>query len=213
MVGLKPWLLAARTLRRRPAYALTAILVLAVGIGAAATLFSIVDTVLLQPLPFPHANRLVLVLEANPAKRQNASLISPANLADWNRMSQAFTAIAGEYAENDTDTSGAEPLRLQAVRVSPGYFRVMGMPPLLGRTFTRVEQGAAPAPGAAVISYAFWTRRYHRSPDVLDQALILAGARYPIVGVMPRNFTSSPIDAWLPAQLPAFLQNMRDARF
>ncbi len=213
MFSLQPWFLAARSLRRRPAYALTTTLVLAVGIGAAATLFSIVDTVLLRPLPFPHANRLVLVLEANPAKRQNASLISPANLADWNRRSQAFTAIAGEYAENDTDTSGAEPLRIEAVRVSPQYFRVMGMKPLLGRTFTKVEQRAAPAPGAAVISYAFWTRRYNRSPRALRQALILAGARYPIVGVMPRDFTSSTTDAWLPAQLPAFLQNMRDARF
>jgi putative ABC transport system permease protein len=209
----QPWLLAARALRRRPAYALTSILVLAAGIGAAATLFSILDTVLLQPLPFPHANRLVLVLEANPAKRQNASLISPANLADWNRKTQAFTAIAGEYAENDTDTSGAEPLRIQAIRVSPGYFHVMGMAPLLGRWFTQAEEGPAPAPGAAVISYAFWSRRYHRSPNLLDHALILAGVRYPIVGVMPKDFTSSPVDAWLPAQLPPFLQRLRDARF
>ncbi len=210
---LKPWFLAARALRRRPAYALTTILVLAVGTGAAATLFSIVDTVLLKPLPYPHANRLVLVLEANPAKRQNASLISPANLADWSRMSQAFTAIAGEYAENDTDTSGAEPLRVQALRVSPGFFRVMGMKPLLGRTFSTAEEGAASAPPAAVISYAFWASRYNRNPGVLNQALIFAGRRYPIVGVMPKDFTSSRTGAWLPAQLPAFLQQMRSARF
>ncbi|HUX68842.1 MAG TPA: ADOP family duplicated permease [Terriglobales bacterium] len=215
MASVKPWFLAVRSLRRRPAYALTTVLVLALGIGATATLFSLVDTVLLQPLPFPQAGRLVTVLEANPAQHQNASLIAPARLADWNRMNQAFVpglGIVGEYGESDTDTSGALPERLAALRVSPGFFQVLGTAPLLGRVFNPTDD-LPTSPGAAVLSYAFWTRRFARSPAALGRQLDLGGQSYTIVGVMPKTFTSSSLDLWLPAKLPAMLMHMREARF
>ena len=215
MASLRPWLFALRALRRRPAYALTTVLVLALGIGATATLFSMVDTVLLQPLPYPHADRLVLVLEANPAQHQNASLVAPARLVDWNRMNQAFVpgnGIVGEYAESDTDTSGAVPERLAAIRVSPGFFQVMGTQPRLGRVFN-AQDDLPSGPSAAVISYGFWTRRFARSSDVLGKQLVLAGVGYTIVGVMPKPFTSSTVDAWLPAKLPPALMQVRQARF
>lgn len=210
---MKSWLQAARALRHRPLYALAAVLVLALGIGATSTLFSVVDTVLLKPLPYPNADRLVLVLEANPAKRQNASLVSPANLQDWQQRNSAFSALAGEYGENDTDTSGSQPERLAGLRVSPGFFQVMGRQPLIGRTFTPEEEKPVPGPGPVVISYGFWTRRYARSPNVLGQHLVLAGIRWDIVGVMPKDFVSSALDLWLPARLPGFILNMREARF
>ena len=210
---MKPWLHAFRALRHRPLYASATVLVLALGIGATATLFAVVDTVLLKPLPYPNSDRLVLVLEANPAKHQNESLISPANLQDWQQKNSAFAALAGEYAENDTDTSGAEPERLAGMRVSPDFFRVMGTPPLLGRAFTPDEEKPVLGPGPVVISYGLWTRRYARSPNVLSQHLVLAGFRYDIVGVMPKDFTSSALDIWLPARLPDFLMRMRQARF
>jgi len=216
MALVRPWLFAVRTLRRRPAYALTTVLVLALGIGACATLFSMVDTVLLQPLPYPHADRLVTVLETSPARRQNTSLIAPGRLADWNRMNQAFVpglGIVGEYAENDTDTSGATPERLAAMRVSPGFFNVMGTPPLLGHTFTPQDDAPSLGPGAAVISYGFWARRFARSPDVLGKQLVFAGTGYSVIAVMPPSFTSSALDLWLPARLPEALMKVRQARF
>src|SRR5690242_20267313 len=120
---------AARSLLRRPGFTAAAILTLALGIGATTALFSVVDTVLLKPLPFPDAGQLVFVLETNTAKQQNASLAAPARLADWSRDSRTFEAISGSYAENVTDTSGAEPERLAGRRVLPRYFEVFGMKP------------------------------------------------------------------------------------
>jgi putative ABC transport system permease protein len=204
-----------RTLRRRPAYALTATLVLALGIGSTAALYSIVDTVLLRPLPYPQADRLVTVYEANPSHRAKTSLIAPARLVDWNRMNQSFApglGISASYAESSTDTSGPTPERLAALRVAPGYFQVFGAAPRLGRVFDQNDDETN-SPGAAVISYSFWTRRFARDPDVLGKRLILDRVRYTIVGVMPQDFTSAALDLWLPAKLPAFLLTQREARF
>ncbi|MGH9484753.1 MAG: ADOP family duplicated permease, partial [Terriglobales bacterium] len=212
---MKPWWQAARALARRPAYLVTAVLILGLGMGATAALFSVVETVLLAPLPYPQANRLALVLERNPARHEN--LIAPGRLADWDAMNQSFVAaagIAGEYAESETDTSGREPVRLAGERVSPGFFKVYGMPPRLGRFFSKSEQ-AFQGPGAAIIGYGLWTRRYHRAASALEQHLVLSGRRYAIVGVMPAQFNADEagIDVWLPAQLPPQLLRTRSARF
>lgn len=207
---MKSWVLAFRTLARRPSYWLTSLLVLALGIGATAALFSVVNAVLLQPLPYPDANRLALVLELNPARHEN--LLAPGRLVNWNQANQSFTALAGEYGESETDTSGREPVRLAGERVSPGFFQVYGMAPALGRTFNPNEQRFH-GPGAVVISYALWTRRNQRNPGVLQQALVLGGQRYAIVGVMPADFGGGSIDVWLPAQTPPALLQAREARF
>lgn len=103
---MKQWQIAARALVRRPGYSLAALSILVLGIGAATALFSIVNTVLLKPLPYPHADRLVSLLEASPSKSKKESLIAPARLEDWNRMNRTFESIAGFYSENVTDTSG-----------------------------------------------------------------------------------------------------------
>src|SRR5580700_4352255 len=114
---MKQWQIAFRALLRRPGYSLTAILMLILGIGATTTLFSVVDTILLKPLPYPHPDRLVTLLEASPSKNKSESLIAPGRLEDWNRMNQTFEAISGIYNENVTDTSGSEPQRLAGKRV------------------------------------------------------------------------------------------------
>lgn len=211
--SMQIWMQAARALARRPAYLATAVIVLALGIGATAALFSVVETVLLAPLPYRDSGRLARVLELNPAKHEN--LIAPGRLADWNRMNQSFVpgdGIAGDYTESETDTSGAEPVRLEGVRVSPGFFRVLGVAPLAGRWFTRNEQ-AANGPGAAIISSGLWASRYGRSPSVLERELVIGGKRYAIVGVMPPSFGAPKTQVWLPAQVPASLLQVRDERF
>jgi putative ABC transport system permease protein len=208
---MKPWLLAFRTLLRRPGFFAAVALILALGIGANTAVFSMIDAVLLKPLPYPAPDRLVSVYEASAAKNQRDGLIAPARLDDWNRMTRAFEAIAGIYSENVTDTSEAEPERLAARRVSPRFFAVYRTPPLAGRTFTALEETAG-GPGAAVISHRLWTRRYNRDPAAIGRRLILAGQAYTITGVMPDDF-STEVDLWLPAQIPPFLQRRRDARF
>jgi putative ABC transport system permease protein len=206
------WKLALRSLTRRKAFTAVVVAILALGIGANTAVFSVVDAVLLKPLPFPDSDRLVNVLEASPSKSEPESLIAPARLADWNRLNHTFDGIAASYAENVTDTSGAEPERLAGRRVSPGYFRVFGTRPLYGRTFTP-DEDVAGGPASAVIGYAFWTRRYHQSPAAIGRRLIVQGAGYTIVGIMPKDFQTANIDVWIPAQTPPFLMRIREARF
>ncbi len=209
---MKQWQIAFRALLRRPGYSVTAILMLVLGIGATTTLFSVVDTILLKPLPYPNPDRLVTVMEASPSKNKKESLIAPGRIEDWNRLNQTFEAVSGVYTENATDTSGAEPERMAGRRTAPRFFAVYGTAPLIGRTFTKDEELDG-GPAAAVISYGLWTRRYGQSTSVIGQRLVLAGKSYPIVGVMPKEFAAPSVDLWLPAQIAPFLMRLREARF
>lgn len=209
---MRNWQIAARTLLRRPGFTLAATLMLALGTGATTALFSLVDTILLKPLPYPHADRLVALLEANPLQSKKESLIAPVRLADWSRMNRTFEAMAGSYTENVTDTSGTEPERLAGRRVSAGFFDVFGVAPVVGRAFTKDEE-ADGGPGAAMISYGLWTRRYARDPRVTAQRLVIGGRGYSIAGVMPKEFAAPGIDVWIPAQFAPYWNGLRDARF
>lgn len=206
------WKIAFRSLLRRPAFALITIAVLAFGIGANSAIFSIVDTILLKPLPYRNPDRIVLVLDGNPSRNQRESLISPARLADWNRLSTAFEVISGIYTENVTDTSLSQPERLAGRRVSPGYFTVFAMAPVAGRSFLPAEEQFG-GPQAAIISENLWTRRYHRDAKAIGARLLLAGSAYTIVGVMPMEFAGAAIDLWMPAQIPPALLKIREARY
>lgn len=205
-------MLALRAVARRPGFSLTVVGLLALGIAANTALFSVVDTVLLKPLPYPDPDRLVAVYETNAAKSQATSLIAPGRIEDWNRLNHAFTAVSGVYSENITDTSGAEPERLTGLRVAPRYFNVFAAPAQIGRTFAREEEREG-GPGAAVISYGLWARRYAQDPGVLAKSLAVGGGRFRIVGVMPKDFAAPAIDVWLPALTSPFLLRQRDARF
>jgi predicted permease len=205
------WSQAWRALARRPAFSLIAVLTLAVSAGVTGAVFDIVHGVLWTPLPYPDADRLVAVYEANPGQEQRVSLVAPPRLEDWRRLSRAFVAISGSYAESITDTSGTEPERLDGRRVVPGFFDVFRVAPLAGRTFAADEErfgGAA----TAVISEGFWTRRFSRRPDAIGARLLAGGTAYTIVGVMPRSFAAAT-DVWLPAQLSPGLMRVREARF
>jgi len=206
------WSIACRSLARRPAFVATVVLTLAFGIAATTAIFSVVDTVLIKPLPFPDADRLVTVMEANPATNRKTSLLAPGRLEEWHLANRTFESLSGAYWENVTDTSGAEPLRLAGRRVAPRFFAVFGMTPLAGRLFADDEERFG-GPRAAVISEGLWTRRYGRAAGAVGQRLILAGTGYSIVGVMPDAFTGGSIDVWLPAQTPPAMLRIREARF
>ncbi|MEO6223857.1 MAG: ADOP family duplicated permease, partial [Vicinamibacterales bacterium] len=199
-------------LTRRPLFTLAVTATLAFGIGTSTTLFSVVETVLLRPLPYPDGDRLVTIFEASPSAPDKPGLIAPARLADWNRLSSMFVAVSGSFSDSLTETSADAPERLEARRVSPGYFAVFGASPLLGRTLQDAEDQFG-GPRAVVISEAFWNRRFARDPRVMDRSLIISGEPHRIVGVMPRAFASAAIDLWLPAQVPPSLMQVRNARF
>jgi putative ABC transport system permease protein len=209
---VKSWIVAFRSLRRRPGFTLTALVLLTLGVGVETALFSVLNTVLLRPLPFPRASELVTVMEASAAKSQKTSLMAPVRIEEWNRYSRTFQAISGSYTENLTDASMAQPERLAGSRTAPGYFEVFRMPALVGRTFTAQEELEG-GPLAAVISYGLWARRYGFDPQIGRRRLMIGGRGYSIVGVMPKMFASPGVDVWIPGQLSPYLMQARNARF
>jgi putative ABC transport system permease protein len=216
-VDLSNWVQSWRSLRRRPAFLMAAVLTLGFGGGITTAVFSLVNSVLFKPLPFPNGDDLVMVYESSPSGRERTSLLAPGRIEEWNRQNHTFVAISGSYSENVTDTSASEPERLEGRRVAPRYFAVFGMRALVGRTFIDQDEQTN-GPGAVVISERFWARRFGRDPSAVGRALVIGGRPYEIVGVMPGAFTpgafaSATTDVWLPAQFSAFLMRQRNARF
>ncbi|HEY2908428.1 MAG TPA: ABC transporter permease [Vicinamibacterales bacterium] len=204
---------ASRSLLHRPALAAAVIVTLTLGIGANSAIFSAVDAVLLEPLPYPNADRLVSVYESNLARRQSTQLVAPGRLEEWNRMNQTFLGLAASYFENMTDTSAALPERVEAMRVSPRFFAVLGVPAAIGRTLNPQEELFG-GPRAAVLSDLFWRKRFDANPRVIGQSLTLGGASYTIVGIMPPSFRypKATTEVWLPTQAPEMFLKARGAR-
>jgi predicted permease len=173
-----------RQLRRTPAFTLTVVLTLALGIGATTAIFSLVEGVLLRPLPFHDADRLVLLgdhLGGRPGMSVRAR-----EIATYTGAAQAFSSLGG-YLTASCELSGrAQPEQINAARLSSGAFPTLGVQPILGRVFTPEEDEARQP--VAVISYALWTDRYHRDAHVLGATIVLDRKPYSVIGVMPRGF-------------------------
>lgn len=180
---------ALRQLRKNPGFAITAILILALGIGASVAIFAFVDAALIKPLPYPNPTRLVAVTEAVPLfPRAN---LSYADYVDWKRMNTVFSSMdvfAAHRFEFNTP-SGTESVH--GLQVSAGFFGTLGIQPMLGRDFRPGED----APGAApvvLLRYGAWQRRFGGRPDVVGQTVNLSGVAYTIVGVLPPDFEFAP---------------------
>jgi predicted permease len=171
-----------RQLRRNPGFSAVAILTLALGIGANTALFSVVNSVLLNPLPYPHPGQLVAVYQRTP-QFQKAGDTYP-NFLDWKKDNRSFAAI-GAYREQDFNlTSASEPERLRGQMISADFLSLLAIRPLLGRTF-RPEEDQVGASPVALLGDGFWTRKFGSSPQVLNQSLTINGTAYLIVGVVP----------------------------
>jgi hypothetical protein len=197
---------AIRGLRHRRGVAATVVLTLTLGIGANSAIFSAVDAVLLKPLPYPDADRLVTVYELNLGQKQATQLVAPVRIEEWNRASRTLAGLAGSYFENMTDTTGALPERIAAMRTSPRFFTVLGVAAALGRTSTAEEETLG-GPAVIIISDGYWRARFNADPGVIGRPLVLSGARRTIIGVMPPSFRypTAATEAWVPAQMPAML--------
>ncbi len=175
----------ARMLRKNPGFTLVAVLTLALGIGANTAIFSVVNGVLLNPLPYPQAEQLVTLHESKPNFEFGS--ISYPNFRDWQKDNHTFSsmAISRSYAFSLTGTGEAEQVRARFI--SSEFFSTVGVNPVLGRSFAPGEDeiGAAPI---ALISAGFWKRNFGSAPDVLGKSLTLDGRGYTIVGVVPANF-------------------------
>ena len=184
------------------------------GIGANSAIFSVLDAVLLKPLPYTAPDRLVAVFELNQGLKHATQLVAPGRLEEWNSANRSFAGLAGSYFENMTDTTGALPERVEAMRTSPRFFGVLGVPAALGRTPSAGEEIFA-GPAVVVISDAFWRTRFEADPAIVGRPLVLSGASRTIVGVMPASFRypTETTDVWVPAPVYGGLLRARQARF
>ena len=205
---------AVRSVRHRRGTAAAIVATLTLGIGANTAIFAFIDAVLLRPLPYPDAGRLVAAYELNRGMKQATQLVAPVRLEEWNSETRALVALAGSYFENATDTTSGAPERIEAMRTSPRFFAVLGVAAALGRTLSADEERFG-GPPAVVISDAFWRARFGGDPAVVGRRLVVGGTSRTIVGVMPRSFRypTATTDMWIPAQTPAFLMRERRARF
>jgi predicted permease len=194
---------AARLALRAPGFTLAVLLALMLGIGANVAIFSIVNTVLLRPLPFREAERIVM-FQTTSAQNGAFSAMSPAKFAHFREQASVLQDVAAFRSNVVNYTGGGEPEQLRASQVSVDYFPLFGAAPQVGRTFT-LQEDAPDGARAVVLSDAFWTRRFGRDPAVLGRTLVLGGEPYVIVGVIQPGFDASeigpPPDVWMPFQL------------
>ncbi len=186
---------ALRLLARRPGFAAITILTLALGIGATTAIFTVVHAVLLSPLPFPRADRLV---EVRIVGRDGEIFPLPdADFQAWRAANRTADAVAVFSPGSVTLTGFGAPERLQGVQVTDRFFDVLGVRPRLGRAL-RQGDDAPGAPKTVVLSYAFWMRRFHGDPAVVGRAIALDGESHLVVGVMPAGFRfpDAPVDVW-----------------
>ena len=198
--------LAFRQLRKAPGFTLTVVLTLALGIGATTAIFSLVEGVLLRPLPFKDAERLVLLgehLGGGPGMSVRAREIERYAIA-----TAAFSSLGGYITTGYELSAGAQPEEVDAARLTASTFLTLGVQPILGRVFTQKEDDAHQP--LAVISYGLWLNRYHGDPHVLGSSIVLDRKTYAIIGVMPRSFEFplqtgrlNQAQLWVPLSLTA----------
>ncbi len=189
-----------RILRKSPCFTIVAVLTMALGIGANTALFSVVNGVLLNPLPYPQPEQLVTLHESKPNFERGS--VSFPNFLDWQKDNHTFSALAigRSYGFNLTGLGDAE--QVTGELVSGDFFRLLGVKPVIGRSFTSEENQLGRAP-IALISAAFWQRKFSSTPDVLGKAITLDGKDYAIVGVIPASFNLAmpgfrPSDLYVP---------------
>jgi putative ABC transport system permease protein len=181
--------IAVRHLLRAPIFALTAILMLALGISASTAIFSIVEAVLLRPLPFPESNRLVVLSDivqgASVAGNGEAGVTAP-DIRNYTRDTHSFTSLGGYSFTAFELSGGANPDQLNASRLSAGVFPALAVQPILGRVFSQQEDEQHQQ--VTVLSYSTWQSRFNADPGVVGRKILLDRKPYVVIGVMPRNF-------------------------
>src|SRR6266403_1228012 len=195
---------AFRFIRKSPTFSATVILTLALGIGANSAVFSAIDAILLKPLPFPEADQLMRVDQYNPKTSSQLHLVAPVRLEDWNNLNSTFQALTGYYSEDVSESTGPLPERVTRAWVSPRFFQVWAVAPVVGREFAPDEE-TLNGPAAALISDRFWRSRFNADRNIVGKNLRLDGHLTPIVGVMPPSFLfpNREADLWCP--IPAGL--------
>jgi predicted permease len=204
---------AFRTLRKSPLYSLTVVLVLALGIGSTALMFTIVNSVLLKGIPFPDSDRLVMLWQDLPQEKMVS--FSTREFTVWKQQSELFENLAVMTGSGFTVTGRGDPELAIGEQVTPSFFPTLGLKLALGRVFLEAE-GKVGQEHVVILSHIFWREKFGMQPDVLGQSVIMNGKPYTVIGVLPENFDfpSPLVKVWVPAALdaPIFQENL-DAHF
>ena len=186
-------------LRRQPGFTAVAVLTLALGIGATTAIFSVVNAVVLRPLPLEHSERLVLIYESNLQKGWSTFSVAPANFVDWTRESRTFESIGAFSTGTAALVTNDEAQQVPAVFAAVEFFTVLRGTPLVGRTFGQGDD-APGAPAIVVIGHGLWQRRFGGASGVIGRVVTINDRPTTIVGVMPQGFGrgSPDTDVWLP---------------
>jgi len=204
---------ALRLLAHRRTYTLVVVATLAAGIGANAAMFSVINAVLLRPLPFREASRLVMVWENDRLNGKPRYLVAPANYDDWRRQSHSFTSLSAFVLQGGTITGGGEPFHASVAVVTPNFLDTLGVVPELGRGLT--EADAPPAHRVLLLSHAAWLTHFGGDRGIVDRTVRLGDEAYRVVGVMPRGFEfpERRVDVWRPMALTPQLLATRAQHF
>jgi predicted permease len=196
---------SVRVLRKSPGFTTVSILTLALGIGACTALFSVIDTVLLRALPYQSPEQLVTVTETLPGMGSDEIGVAAGEYLDYGRQNRSFSQVAAYESEGFNLTGMGQPLRINAAKVSASAFPLLGVSPVLGRTFSEDEDRSGGSQ-VVVLSYGLWRRGYNADPNILGKTVKLDEQPYSVIGVMPHSFRfpfdgaplSETADLWLP---------------
>src|SRR4051812_42233613 len=181
---------ALRQLRKHPAFAITAIVTLALGLSATVAIFGFVDAALVKPLPYADPSRLVTAFSTRPDESQaeTRGFVSYPDFLDWRERNRGFRSIGAYDVRAGFVLATPEgPESVRGLRVTAGFFGTLGVTPVVGREFHEDEEGPV-APPTVILSYATWQTRFGARPDVVGQILTLQGEPHVVIGVLPRNF-------------------------
>src|SRR5262245_37983322 len=197
-----------RMLLKKPGFTLIAVIILSLGIGANTTIFSIVNAVLLRPLPFREPEQLVKVWETWPPGATYAGSVSPNNYADWRKQAKSFDELGAYWLWLYTLTGTNEPTEVAGMKVSANFFAVLGVSPQLGRTFLQ-EEDQTEKSRVAIISHGFWQRRFGGNQAVIGKTLRLDDGSYTVIGVLRPDFRQTELaveygaEVWTPEAVNA----------
>jgi len=210
--------LALRLLQRSPGFTIVAILTLALGIGANTAIFSVIDSVLLRPLPYHEPDQLVMVWENNSQHPNPHNTVSPPNFVDWQSRNTIFSSMAYIFDGRDNLTGNGDPQEVVVQDVSVNFFSLLGVNLLLGPGFTP-ENGQAGHDNVVILSYGFWNEHFAADPAIVGKSVVLNGHPQTVVGVAPQKFqwfikdgslTSAKPQMWSPFVFPQSWSNHKD---
>lgn len=207
-----PVRIALRSLRRTPGFTAVVVLTLAVGIGATTAIFSVVQAVLLNPLPYPAADRLVMVWVTNPAQNIDKDVTSFPTFRDWEAQATSFDGLATRATTTFTVTGTGDPFLVPGARVSGRYFDLFGVPAAQGRTLQPAD-AASGRDEVVVLSHELWQERFAGGPTVLGTRIEINGRPFEVVGVMPRGFAPTDDERlWTPLAASGALAGLMNSR-